>query len=152
MSTHNICFRREIRKILCGYPLLSVAMLRNISVLSGWKKKSHIWSYWRAHHPNMVDIREAFSWQNSFLQLRFSLSWTSISKNVKVTTSGRFIDGRIICFTTNSPSISNTVTQKHCHLMWHMQRVMTQISLCIHVWSGLFSICLSKSFGYCRIH
>ena len=28
MSTHNICFRREIRKILCGYPLLSVAMLK----------------------------------------------------------------------------------------------------------------------------
>ena len=27
MSTHNICFRREIRKIICGYPLLSVAML-----------------------------------------------------------------------------------------------------------------------------
>ena len=26
MSTHNICFRREIRKILCGYPLLSGAM------------------------------------------------------------------------------------------------------------------------------
>ena len=26
MSTHNICFRREIRKTLCGYPLLSVAM------------------------------------------------------------------------------------------------------------------------------
>ena len=26
MSTHNICFRREITKILCGYPLLSVAM------------------------------------------------------------------------------------------------------------------------------
>ena len=25
MSTHNICFRGEI-KILCGYPLLSVAM------------------------------------------------------------------------------------------------------------------------------
>ena len=25
MSTHNICFRGEIRKI-CGYPLLSVAM------------------------------------------------------------------------------------------------------------------------------
>ena len=29
MSTHNICFRREIRKILCGYPLLSVAMHQN---------------------------------------------------------------------------------------------------------------------------
>ena len=27
MSTHNICFCGEIRKILCGYPLLSVAML-----------------------------------------------------------------------------------------------------------------------------
>ena len=27
MSTHNICFHREIRKILCGYPLLSVAMI-----------------------------------------------------------------------------------------------------------------------------
>ena len=26
MSTHNICICREIRKILCGYPLLSVAM------------------------------------------------------------------------------------------------------------------------------
>ena len=26
MSTHNICFRGEIKKILCGYPLLSVAM------------------------------------------------------------------------------------------------------------------------------
>ena len=26
MSTHNICFRGEIRKILCGYPLLSVPM------------------------------------------------------------------------------------------------------------------------------
>ena len=26
MSTHNICFRQEVRKLLCGYPLLSVAM------------------------------------------------------------------------------------------------------------------------------
>ena len=26
MSTNNICFHGEIRKILCGYPLLSVAM------------------------------------------------------------------------------------------------------------------------------
>ena len=26
MSTHNICFHGEIRKILCGYPHLSVAM------------------------------------------------------------------------------------------------------------------------------
>ena len=28
MSTHNICFCRKIRKILCGYSLLSVAMVR----------------------------------------------------------------------------------------------------------------------------
>ena len=26
MSTHNICFHGEIRKTLCGYPLLTVAM------------------------------------------------------------------------------------------------------------------------------
>ena len=26
MSTHNICFNREINKILYGYPLFSVAM------------------------------------------------------------------------------------------------------------------------------
>ena len=28
MSTHNICFSGEIRKILNGYPFLSVAMLK----------------------------------------------------------------------------------------------------------------------------
>ena len=33
MSTHNICFRGEIRKILCGYPLLSVAMINFNKVL-----------------------------------------------------------------------------------------------------------------------
>ena len=26
MSTHNVCFHGEIRKILCGYPRLSVAI------------------------------------------------------------------------------------------------------------------------------
>ena len=31
MSTHNIRFHREIRKILCGYPLLSVAMSTSIA-------------------------------------------------------------------------------------------------------------------------
>ena len=33
MSTHNIYFRHEIRKILCGYPLLSVAMQADQSLL-----------------------------------------------------------------------------------------------------------------------
>ena len=38
MSTHNICFRGEIRKILCGYPILSVAMeIRKIPMMFGWK-------------------------------------------------------------------------------------------------------------------
>ena len=27
MSTHNICFCGEIRKILCGYPLISRAIV-----------------------------------------------------------------------------------------------------------------------------
>ena len=35
MSTHNICFRGEIRKILRGYPLLSVAMLENTKRVIG---------------------------------------------------------------------------------------------------------------------
>ena len=34
MNTHNICFCREIRKILCGYPLLYVAMINDM-ILSG---------------------------------------------------------------------------------------------------------------------
>ena len=40
MSTLNICFRGEIRKILCGYPLLSVAM----SKLLRCKSLSHFCS------------------------------------------------------------------------------------------------------------
>ena len=36
VGTHNICLRRLIRKILCGYPLLSVAMYP-------WCKKYHIY-------------------------------------------------------------------------------------------------------------
>ena len=34
MNTHNICICREIRKILCGYPLLSVAMFNGKRVHS----------------------------------------------------------------------------------------------------------------------
>ena len=39
MSTHNICFRREIRKVLCGYPLLSVAMSVDPNQLASEGKK-----------------------------------------------------------------------------------------------------------------
>ena len=38
MSTHNIGFHQQIRKILCGYPLLSVAMEKynvDTPILSG---------------------------------------------------------------------------------------------------------------------
>ena len=35
MSTHNICFCGEIRKILCGYPLSSVAMFETKMYLAG---------------------------------------------------------------------------------------------------------------------
>ena len=34
MSTHNIRFCGEIRKILCGYPLLSVAMMLWVKLYS----------------------------------------------------------------------------------------------------------------------
>ena len=39
MSTHNICFRWEIRKILCGYPLLSVAMGHKIYTICHFTKQ-----------------------------------------------------------------------------------------------------------------
>ena len=41
MSTHNICIRREIRKILCGYPLLSVAMCSITRVIEQLHKKTY---------------------------------------------------------------------------------------------------------------
>ena len=44
MSTHNICFSLEIRKILCGYPLLSVAM-HNIHFHEEMRK-IFIWVIW----------------------------------------------------------------------------------------------------------
>ena len=44
MSTHNICFRQEIRKIICGYPLLSVAMLSNTSVRCSGETGNAEWS------------------------------------------------------------------------------------------------------------
>ena len=37
---HNICFRGEIRKILCGYPLLSVAMYVQFDL--GWIVYLHL--------------------------------------------------------------------------------------------------------------
>ena len=42
MSTHNICFYGEIRKLLCGYPLLCGAMQLIISL--------------KAPYPSKIDI------------------------------------------------------------------------------------------------
>ena len=50
MSTHNISFHGEIRKILCGYPLLSVAMsdkmlffsIKNIDIFSYFSVKTYV--------------------------------------------------------------------------------------------------------------
>ena len=58
MSTHNICFRGEIRKILCGYPLLSVAVAlvfgsQGPGLEFGWKWNS-------AHECMTLHCTEAF--------------------------------------------------------------------------------------------
>ena len=45
MSTHNICIRREIGKILCGYPLLSVAMVICLPHNSGRVISFHIFYF-----------------------------------------------------------------------------------------------------------
>ena len=34
MSTHNICFQEEIRKILCGFPILSGALTYETLLIS----------------------------------------------------------------------------------------------------------------------
>ena len=39
---HNICFRGEIRKILCGYPLLSVAMVIRLMTKT---QPFHLWGW-----------------------------------------------------------------------------------------------------------
>ena len=44
MSTHNICFHQEIRNILCGYPLLSVAMFNGIDKQCGHRSDCCFWS------------------------------------------------------------------------------------------------------------
>ena len=55
MSTHNICFRREIRKILCGYPLLSVAMHTYYKI---WTSPSYYVSEWPKTAGWVVDSED----------------------------------------------------------------------------------------------
>ena len=42
MSIHNICFFRQIRKILCGYPLLSVAMYVTAQLTENMPEEAHV--------------------------------------------------------------------------------------------------------------
>ena len=56
MSTHNICFCQEISKILCGYPLLSVAILIYLEI---WPYTYDIGSY----------LRNFYSFQGNDLKL-----------------------------------------------------------------------------------
>ena len=52
MSTHNICFHGEIRKILCGYPLLTVAMrfLHKHAAVLLELLRIHDWTYVHCRH------------------------------------------------------------------------------------------------------
>ena len=45
MSTHNICFRREVTKIICGYPFLSVAMRYRKHIIWVLTVLPLLWSY-----------------------------------------------------------------------------------------------------------
>ena len=49
-APHNICFRQEIRKIFCGYPLLSVAM--------------RVYATWRDKFPTLVFTCDAWRRKN----------------------------------------------------------------------------------------
>ena len=57
MSTHNICFCGEIRKILCGHPLLSRAMPLSENILQ-WTLRII------ASHPRFLkmDSEDSFQW------------------------------------------------------------------------------------------
>ena len=62
-SAPTTCFRQEIRKILCGYPLLSVAMqddvnLHNLHMLDG--TFSHDAA--RRTYLNCGEMRKYFIW------------------------------------------------------------------------------------------
>ena len=63
MSTHNIRFRGEIRKILCGYPLLSVAM------------KNMLWYSLEALHQVM-------STTYVFVEKKISIFWLKKKKYI----------------------------------------------------------------------
>ena len=44
MSNHNICCHEEIRKILCGFALLSEAMYKTKAALGSWSLLQKLYS------------------------------------------------------------------------------------------------------------
>ena len=95
MSTHNICFHGEIRKILCGYPLLSVAMYIHPSMsvcpVRSYEKKFHSLSFEKISIFNSYFIHRYITtkyrsssikakiqqllWVMAFFQFRFLQKW-----------------------------------------------------------------------------
>ena len=63
MSTHNICFPGEIRKILCGYPLLSVAMSIFRISLQKHPCRYSLEAPWRDDFNKYP--KHTFSWRNN---------------------------------------------------------------------------------------
>ena len=79
MSTHNICFRRVIRKILCGYPLLSVAMLAHVSGYAFSRCGSDVGCLLVCNHSRQKCDRRMFFTETSFIHLPYSSSVKHLS-------------------------------------------------------------------------
>ena len=72
MSTSNICFRREIRKILRGYPLLSVAM--------------HLSTYQNIFTGQVIlQFQNNGTTKGSWLIIKFNTDWPSRSQKELLT-------------------------------------------------------------------
>ena len=71
MSTQNICLRQKIRKIICGYPLLSGAMVSKylgaglggaVGCASDWRPGGRGFDPRRGRHHSFMEIdHEIFS-------------------------------------------------------------------------------------------
>ena len=94
MCTHNICLRREIRKILCGYPFLSVAMfhipigvllfLLNVSLIFCMNLPDIVCSVIRWNHLAkgiQMSIYNIYLQGNKKMFIRVPLSAGSVFKN-----------------------------------------------------------------------
>ena len=68
MSTHNICFYREMRKILCGDPLLTGAMIQRYNhLLYKPSLLAQLVAHLTGHQE--VGVRHGLSQQHSFMEI-----------------------------------------------------------------------------------